>query len=84
MAQEVQVNNSKRGLGKARADILIWASADDKKERKKPIIVVECKAEHVSIRKDDYYQGSNYASWAKAKFFVTTNLKNTKFFRVDH
>ncbi|MCX8481087.1 MAG: type I restriction enzyme HsdR N-terminal domain-containing protein, partial [Sediminibacterium sp.] len=83
MAQEVQVNNSKRGLGKARADILIWASAEDKKGRKKPIIVVECKAEHISIRKDDYYQGANYASWAKAKFFVTTNLKNTKFFRVN-
>lgn len=83
MAQEVQVNNSKRGLGKARADILIWASSDDKKARKKPIIVVECKAEHISIRKDDYYQGANYASWAKAKFFVTTNLKNTKFFRVN-
>jgi type I restriction enzyme M protein len=83
MAQEVQVNNSKRGLGKARADILIWASVDDKKGRKKPIIVVECKAEHISIRKDDYYQGANYASWAKAKFFVTTNLKNTKFFRVN-
>jgi len=83
MAQEVQVNNSKRGLGKARADILIWASAEDKKGRKKPIIVIECKAEQVSIRKDDYYQGANYASWAKAKFFVTTNLKNTKFFRVN-
>lgn len=83
MAQEVQVNNSKRGLGKARADILIWASAEDKKGRKKPIIVIECKAEQVSIRKVDYYQGANYASWAKAKFFVTTNLKNTKFFRVN-
>jgi type I restriction enzyme M protein len=83
MAQEVQVNNSKRGLGKARADILIWASSEDKKGRKKPIIVIECKAEQVSIRKDDYYQGANYASWAKAKFFVTTNLKNTKFFRVN-
>ena len=83
MQQEVQVNNSKRGLGKARADILIWASADEKKARKKPIIVVECKAEHISIRKDDYYQGANYASWASAKFFVTTNLKNSKFFRVN-
>jgi type I restriction enzyme M protein len=83
MEQEVKVNNSKRGQGKARADIVIWASKEDKSKSKKPVIVVECKAEHISIREEDYYQGANYASWAKAKFFVTTNLKNTKYFRVN-
>lgn len=83
MAQEVQVNNSKRGQGKARADIVIWKNAEDKKAKKKPVIVVECKAEQVSIHQEDYYQGFNYASWAGAKFFVTTNLKDTKYFRVN-
>lgn len=83
MEQEVQVNNSKRGQGKARADIIIWESAEARAKRKKPVIVVECKAEYVSIRQEDFYQGFNYASWAGAKFFVTTNLKNTKFFRVN-
>lgn len=83
MEQEVQVNNSKRGQGKARADIIIWESAEARAKRRKPVIVVECKAEHVSIRQEDYYQGFNYASWAGAKFFVTTNLKNTKYFRVN-
>ena len=83
MEQEVQVNNAKRGQGKARADIIIWASEEARAKRKKPVIAVECKAEHVSIRQEDYYQGFNYASWAGAKFFVTTNLKNTKFFRVN-
>lgn len=83
MDQEVQVNNSKRGQGKAKADIVIWQSKSDKEERKKPVIVVECKAEHISIREEDFYQGFNYASWAGAKFFVTTNLKDTKFFRVN-
>lgn len=83
MEQEVKVNNSKRGQGKARADIVIWASKEDKAKSKKPVIVVECKAEHVTIHEEDYYQGANYASWAKAKFFVTTNLKNTKYFRVN-
>ena len=83
MDQEVQVNNSKRGQGKARADIVIWLSKEDKGKKKKPIIVVECKAEQITIREEDYYQGFNYASWAGAKFFVTTNLKDTKFFRVN-
>ncbi|HEY8657864.1 MAG TPA: N-6 DNA methylase [Hanamia sp.] len=83
MEQEVKVNNSKRGQGKARADIVIWQSREDKVKSKKPIIVIECKAEHITIHEEDYYQGANYASWAKAKFFVTTNLKNTKFFRVN-
>lgn len=32
---------------------------------------------------DDYYQGLNYAAWADAKFFVTTNEKETRFFRVN-
>jgi type I restriction enzyme M protein len=83
MEQELQVNNSKRGQGKARADIIIWQSEADKEKRKKPLIVVECKAEHITIREEDYYQGLNYASWAGAKFFITTNLKDTKFFRVN-
>jgi type I restriction enzyme M protein len=83
MEQEVQVNNSKRGLGKARADIVVWLSKEDKIKRKKPIIVVECKAERITIREEDYYQGFNYASWAGASFFVTTNMKDTKFFRVN-
>jgi len=82
MAQEVKVNHSNRGSGRASADIVIWRSAKDKRENKSPIIVVECKAAHITIRQEDYYQGYNYASWAGADFFVTTNLKETKFFKV--
>lgn len=82
MAQEVKVSNSKRGQGRAYADIVIWKNEDEKNEGKSPVIVVECKAEHIIIRKEDYYQGFNYAAWAGADFFVTTNLKDTKFFKV--
>lgn len=82
MAQEVKVNNSKRGQGKARADIVIWKTNEDRNSDNSPVIVVECKAEQITIREEDYYQGYNYASWAGADFFVTTNLKDTKFFRV--
>lgn len=83
MAQELKVNNSQRGQGKARADIVIWKSKKDKDDGRAAFIVVECKAENVKIRVEDYYQGFNYAAWAHAEFFITTNEKETKFFNVD-
>lgn len=83
MDQELKVNNSSRGQGKARADIVIWKSKADKDAKKAAFIVVECKSENVKVRVEDYYQGFNYASWAHAEFFVTTNEKETKFFNVD-
>ena len=82
MEQEMQVSNSSRGQGRARADIVIWRSEQDKKDKKNAFVVVECKAQNISVRKEDYFQGSNYATWARAKFFVTNNDKETKFFRV--
>jgi len=82
MAQEIKVSNSKRGQGRASADIVIWKSKDDKVEQNSPIIVVECKAENITIHEEDCFQGSNYASWAGADFFVATNLKETRIFKV--
>lgn len=82
MAQEEKVNNSQRGQGRAMADIVIWKSKEDKEDRNSPVIVVECKAESITVREEDYFQGYNYASWAGAEFFVTTNLKETKIFKV--
>lgn len=61
MSEELTVSNTSRGLGKARADIVIWKSKEDKIASKNAFIVVECKAENVRIRKEDYYQGCNYA-----------------------
>ena len=83
IGEELKVNNSHRGQGKARADIVVWKSKEDKQKAKAAFIVVECKAETVKIRQEDYYQGANYAAWSGASFFVTTNEKETKFFRVD-
>ena len=82
MAQELQVTNSQRGQGAARGDIVIWRSKEDKLNNKCALIVVECKAESITIRQEDYFQGYNYAAWAGADFFVTTNLKETRVFRV--
>ncbi len=89
MAQEVSVTTSKkssgeaRGDGNARADLVIWKSKEDKLAEKRAFIVVELKAENVRVRVEDYYQGQNYASWAGASFFVTSNQKETKYFNVD-
>lgn len=83
MEQELQVNNSHRGQGKARADIVVWKSASAKSNEDAATIVVECKAEHITIREEDYFQGYNYAALAGADFFVTTNLKETRVFKVN-
>ncbi|MGR3319361.1 MAG: N-6 DNA methylase [Candidatus Anammoxibacter sp.] len=82
MSQEEKVSNSKRGQGRAMADIVIWKSKEDKAKQNSPAIVIECKAELITVRKDDYFKGRNYASLAGADFFVTTNLKETRMFRV--
>ena len=82
MGEEVKVTNSQRGQGAARADIVVWRNEEDKRKGKNALIVVECKAENVTIRQADYFQGYNYAAWAGAKFFVTTNLKETRIFKV--
>jgi type I restriction enzyme M protein len=82
MEQEKKVNNSQRGQGRAMADIVIWKNSKDKAIDNSPIIVVECKAEHITVREEDYFQGYNYASWAGADFFVTSNIKETRIFKV--
>lgn len=82
MEEEKQLSNSSRGQGRASADIVIWKSEKDKLENKNAFIVVECKAENISIKEEDYFQGANYATWAGATFFITTNEKSVKFFKV--
>lgn len=82
MAQEMSLTNSSRGTGRARADIVIWKSAQDKKDSKHAAIVIECKSDNVTIQPEDYYQGLNYATWAGADFFVTHNSKETRYFQV--
>lgn len=82
MTQEIKLTSSSRGTGGARADIVIWASAQDKINEKSPMIVVECKAQNITIKEEDYFQGQNYAYFSGAKFLVTTNEKEIKYFQV--
>ena len=75
---------TERGAAKARADFLIWRSPADKEAKKRPLIVVECKSDNVQIDAKTYTQGANYAQYSKARFFVTHNNRETKYWRVDH
>lgn len=67
-----------------KADIAIWKSNEDKINHKVPtiIIAVECKADYLKIKFDDYLKGYKSAGDAKADFFIAANLKETKVFKV--
>lgn len=71
-----------RGSGQARADFIIWRTPQDQAEQKPPLIVVECKADNVTIQAKDYHQGDHYARMCGAPFFVTHNTRETRFWRV--
>lgn len=71
-----------RGSGQARADFIIWRTAQDKADDRPPLIVVECKSDSVTIKGEDYHQGDHYARMANAPFFVTHNTRETRFWRV--
>ena len=79
MDEELEVQ---RGRQSAEADIVIWRSDKDKTDQRTPIIVVECKANNVTIMPKDYGQGESYARIVDAPFFVTHNNRETKFWRV--
>jgi type I restriction enzyme M protein len=82
MDEELEVTG--RGSGHARADFVIWRAAKDKADSKNPLIVVECKSNNVTISSGDYGQGDNYSRLTGARFFVTHNHRETKFWRVLH
>ena len=82
IAEEEEVTG--RGSGHARADFVIWRDVQDRTDEKNPLIVVECKADNVTIKPADYGQGDNYARLTGAPFFVTHNSTETKYWRVIH
>jgi type I restriction enzyme M protein len=82
IAEEMNVTG--RGSARARADFVIWKSPQDKKDNNNPLIIVECKADNVTIKPADYGQGDSYARLSGASFFVTHNSKETKYWRVVH
>lgn len=83
LAEEISLFDGLRGNAQARADIVVYRSVEDKQNNKNPVIVIECKSDNVKIRTEDYFQGQTYAFICQAKFFVTTNTKETKYFKVN-
>ena len=82
MAEELSVPGQ-RGTKDARGDIAVWRSVSDKQDANTAMIVIECKADNVTVDQRVYVQGANYAQYERAKFFVAHNRRNTKFFKVD-
>jgi type I restriction enzyme M protein len=80
---EEEVSVTGRGSGAARADIIIWRTPQDRQDKKHSFIVVECKADNVTIDQRTYAQGANYAQYDQAQFFVTHNNRETKYWKVD-
>jgi type I restriction enzyme M protein len=80
---EEEVSVTGRGSGDARADFLIWRTPDAKQRQEHALIVIECKADNVTVSLKDYAQGANYAQYEHAQFFVTHNHRETKYWKVD-
>ncbi len=75
--------SSGRGVRKTRADIVIFKTKEEKEKNYNAYIVVECKAENVKIRKEDFYQGTEYAQNLRAQFLILHNAKETNYYAVD-
>jgi type I restriction enzyme M protein len=82
IAEELEVTG--RGSAQARADFVIWRTPQDKSRQNSPLIIVECKADNVTINPSVYAQGENYARLTNAPFFVTHNHSETRYWRVLH
>ncbi len=70
-----------RGAARARADVVVWRTSQDKADAKAPLIVVECKSDNITIKAADYAQGEAYALYCNAPFFVTHNNRETRYWR---
>jgi type I restriction enzyme M protein len=79
---EEELNLTGRGSANARADFVIWRTTQDRSDRAAPLIVVECKSDNVTIKPEDYSQGDAYARIVDARFVVTHNSRETKYWRV--
>lgn len=83
MAEEYDADMEARGVRPTRADLVVYRSREEKEHNYNAFIVVECKAETVKIRLEDFYQGTEYAAKLRAQFLVLHNSKETRFFAVD-
>lgn len=83
MTEEYRTDFEGRGVRSTRADIVIYKSKEEKEKNHNAFIVVECKAENVKIRLEDFYQGTEYAGKLRAQFLILHNSKETNYYAVD-
>ncbi len=83
MVEEYRTDYEGRGVRSTRADIVIFKSKDEKEQNYNAFIVIECKAETVKIRLEDFYQGTEYAAKLRAQFLILHNSKETNCYAVN-
>lgn len=83
MVEEYRADYVGRGAKSTRADIVIYKSIEDKQNDNNSFIVVECKAQNVKIRQEDFYQGTEYVAKTRGQFLVLHNSKETHYYSVD-
>jgi type I restriction enzyme M protein len=69
IALNVKADEFTPGLGWAKADIVVWASVEDKENNAAPFIVTQGK-DHDGLRLEDFFEGIAYAQTNKATLFV--------------
>ena len=75
-------NLTGRGSAQARADFVIWRTAQDKAKRKPPLIVVECKSDNVTIAERDYARARTTPASPTPPSSSPTTTARRKFWRV--
>jgi type I restriction enzyme M protein len=77
-----QEQRTQHGHRSPRADIVIWQSADDRREKRFPALVIECKTDSIEIQEKDYYQAASYTVASGCEIFVATNQRHTAVFKL--
>lgn len=67
-------------------DIAIWRSEADKLKCQTPdiYVLIDCRAEHIRIKAEEYFEQYKQAALNDAVFYVAHNLKETKVFLIDN
>lgn len=77
-----QEQRTQHGHRSPRADIVVWQSADDRANKRFPVLVVECKTDTVEIQERDYYQAASYTVASGCEIFIATNQRHTAVFKL--
>ena len=73
-------------INKDYTDIVIWKESRDKQDNKKPsiIIVIELKADYLTIDEKKFRNGYQFAVINEAQLFIAKNKKETTVYYIDN